>query len=134
MRLHLGFSLMGFALLSGCTVRTVEYRDRPYTTTVATTLCEPGYACANSYYWDEYRQMYVFYDGDPVLRRAGHAGSYPLPPRDVYVTYPPRGYVPPSSYRPPPNAYQPPPRYVPPPPGWYDPVNGSVVAPPRRTP
>ena len=61
MTLHRSLPLIGLALLgTACTVRTYEYRERP-TTYVAT--CDPSYPCANTYYWDEWRGVYVFYDG-----------------------------------------------------------------------
>ena len=71
--------------------------------------------------------MYVFYDGYRYYDALGTSGTYPLPPGNVIVTYPPPGYAPPSAYVPPPNTYRPPHRYRSPPPEWYHPA-GSRAA------
>lgn len=109
-------ALAAVALLaSGCRVRTY-----PVTRVVTTTAsCDPRYPCANTYYWDEWRTCYVFYDGYRYYDALGTPGTYPLPPQNIVVTYPPSNYVPPSYYVPPPNTYRPPSRYVPPPRGYH---------------
>jgi hypothetical protein len=122
MQLLLKGTAIGLALVSsGCAVRSYEYRDRP-TTTVVTTACDPMYPCANTYYWDEWRGVYVFYDGYRYYDALGAAGTYPLPPRDIIITYPPPTYVPPSAYRPPRGTYYAPHRYSSPPQRWHEAV------------
>ena len=141
MSLKLGLPAIGVLLLgSACTVRSYEYRTRPTAyayTTPAETCSDPRYPCGNSYYWDEWRSVYVFYDGTRYYDALGTPGSYPLPPQNIVITYPPYGYVPPSAYYAPPNLYYPPRSYVSPPPDYHRsmPVPGggsyTYVPPPR---
>src|SRR6266700_3313129 len=99
MRLSVALSLLGPLALAACAVRTVEYRE-PIAVTAA-PLCSPDYPCTNTYYWDEWREVYVYYDGYRYIDCTGMAGSYPLPPEGVFYTAPPTGYVPPSAWIPP---------------------------------
>ena len=91
-----------FAMLaaSGCTYRSY---DRPRQTTYYPAAeCDPNYPCRDTYYWDEWRECYVFYDGQRYWDATGSPGTYPPPQRfDVYYAPPPYGYVPPSNFRPP---------------------------------
>lgn len=100
-------------MASGCVVRTRATR------VVSTTTCDPNYPCANTYYWDQWRTCYVYYDGYRYYDALGTPGTYPLPPSTVIVTYPPRTYAPPSYYVPPYNTYAPPRGYVPPPQNYH---------------
>jgi hypothetical protein len=101
-------------LTAACAVRTVEYREDPPppVAVAAAPLCSPDYPCANNYYWDEWREVYVFYDGYRYIDCTGLPGGYPLPPVGVLYTAPPRGYIPPSSWMPPRGTYRPPVGYV----------------------
>src|SRR5688572_7866525 len=102
--------LLALIVASGCTARVYEYRGRP-TTTVTTTTCDPNYPCHNTYYWDEYREVYVYYDGYRYWDATGMPGAYPVPPTHIDCYGPPPGYVPPSAYRAERGRYKPPRNY-----------------------
>jgi len=117
-------------LSSGCYVRTYP-ATRVVTTT--TTSCDPRFPCSNTYYWDEWRACYVFYDGYRYYDALGTPGTYPLPPQNIVISYPPSSYVPPSYYVPPRNTYAPPPRYQAAPPNYHTAIPVTwQSAPPSR--
>ncbi|MBL8954505.1 MAG: hypothetical protein JNK82_27245, partial [Myxococcaceae bacterium] len=93
---------------SGCVVRTT----RTVRTNAAVVVCDPAYPCSGSYYWDEWREVYVYYDGYRYIDCTGRPGEWPLPPAGVVYYAPPAGYVPPSSWIPPRGTYLPPVGYV----------------------
>ncbi len=130
--------------LSGCYVRPYVY-ERPGYAVVATTTCDPNYPCGNTYYWDEYREVYVYYDGARYWDATGLPGCYPRPPEGYAYYAPPYGYVPPSAYRAPHGYFRPPPGYVhgstaanthgsanvnSPPGGVHGSTSGSYIPPP----
>jgi hypothetical protein len=103
-----------FALSSaGCATRVVYREDPPPTVSFAAGPgCSPDSPCVNTYYWDEWREVYVFYDGYRYIDCTGLPGGYPIPPYGFAYGAPPRGYVPPSAWVPAPGAYRPPLGYV----------------------
>ena len=82
--------------LGGCVERVV-YRDRPVEQPTVAAVCSPDYPCTNTYYWDEFRYVYVYYDGYQYYDATGYPGAYPLPPATAIIYSPPVGYVPPSA-------------------------------------
>ena len=97
MRLMLAlFALLAF---SGCTLRAVTYRERPVYAETTVSTCADGYACTNTYYWDEWREVYVYYDGYRYHDCTGLAGAYSPPPYGVSYYAVPYGYRP-YGYRP----------------------------------
>lgn len=81
--------------------------------------CDTFNPCPNAYYWDEERAVYVYYDGNRYWDALGTPDTYPLPSRGVYVTYPPRSYVAPTTYRFPVGRFRPPGYYRSPPANWH---------------
>jgi len=117
------------ALGTGACATRVEYREDPPPTVsfAAGPACSPDYPCLNTYYWDEWRGVYVFYDGARYIDCTGRPGGYPLPPYGFAYGPPPRGYVPPSAWVPAPGTYRPPVGYVR---GRVPPPSPVVVQPP----
>lgn len=102
---------------SACTVRAYPYGP-PRAVRMA-QRCDPMYPCPNSYYWDEWRGVYVYYDGYRYYDALGTPDTYPLPPVGLAITFPPPSYVPPSYYRAPLGAFTPPYEYRSPPHYWH---------------
>ncbi len=96
--------------ISGCAVRSYDY-VRPDVYETSTLSCDPNSPCGNTYYWDEWREVYVYYDGYRYWDATGLPGTYPEPPSGLFSYAPPYGYVPPSDYRPPHGRYHSPPGY-----------------------
>ncbi len=112
--------------LSGCRVRS--YVRTPGYETVTVT-CDPNYPCSNTYYWDEWREVYVYYDGYRYWDATGMHGAYPVPAPDVICYAPPYGYVPPSNFRPPRGTYRAPHGYRSP--NYDNPNHGTAPVTPR---
>lgn len=132
---------LSLAVFSGCVVG-YEYRQRPYaygygygpsdygSGSVAVADynpgCSPDLPCDNTYYWDEWRSVYVYFDGARYHDATGLPGAYRPPPSGMRCGGVPMGYAPPSNYRGRPGQFSAPPSYrtpswwassPPPPPG-----------------
>ncbi len=76
MRLTSALCTLAMISAMGCaTAPIVEYRRPPPPVVDATANCDPNYPCPTSYYWDEWREVYVYYDGYKYIDCTGMPGA-----------------------------------------------------------